>query len=331
VSSFQRLAAGAGAATYLLIVVGAVVRVTGSGLGCPDWPLCQGRPIPPLEFTALVEYSHRALGAAASLLIVATVASAWLTRRGERTVLLPASLVPLLLAVEIPLGALVVLQELSPMLVLAHLALAMLILGLLVWLAVAGGSPPLRVGESMRRGHFHWLAWTTGVAVLGLVLTGAYVRANGAGWACQEFPTCNDDELLPLTGGPLVAIQLLHRVSASLVVALVFITTIEAWRTQRHVPSVMTAMGILGVALVAQVAIGGATVLSGLPAALRGLHVAGAAAVWVSAIALASLSERNRARPGPLCRPVSGTRLHLARRSADQTRTEDLRGQGGGR
>jgi heme A synthase len=289
---FQRLSLATATTTYLLIVAGAVVRVTDSGLGCPDWPLCHGRLIPPLELTPLIEYSHRLLGALASLLIVCTVAAAWLAHRREPAIIIAASLLPVLLALQISLGAVVVLLELEPFAVLVHLAMAMLILALLVWLAVVGGAPATRTATAGRRDHFPWLAWTTVALVLALLLIGAYVRATGAGLACRTFPGCNDGELLPANGGPLVAIQLLHRGAASLLVVLAAVTAIQAGRTQRHIRPVMAATIALGITLVAQVAIGGATVLNGLPAALRGLHVAGAGAVWVSAVALASLSQR---------------------------------------
>ena len=133
---FRRLAWATAAATYLLIVMGAVVRVTGSGLGCPDWPLCHGRFVPPLETTAIIEYAHRLFGAVVSPLILALCSAAWLTRRRERPIVVPATLVPLLLAVQIGLGAVVVKLELPAMVVLVHLGFAM---------AIHPGSPLRRV------------------------------------------------------------------------------------------------------------------------------------------------------------------------------------------
>src|SRR5687768_6129214 len=121
--------------TYLLIVAGATVRVTGSGLGCPDWPTCHGRLLPPLEFTAIVEYTHRLLGAITSAFILAVPAGALLARR-ERRFVVPAVALPILLAVQILLGALVVRLELDPLAVLIHLGFALLILGGMVWLTV---------------------------------------------------------------------------------------------------------------------------------------------------------------------------------------------------
>src|SRR5438093_9364414 len=134
--AFRALTVATALVTYALVVLGGVVRVTGSGLGCPDWPLCHGRLVPPLEVTAIIEYTHRLLGAAVSPLILAVCLAAWLGRRRERAILLPAGLAPLLLAIQIALGAIVVKLELPAIVVLIHLGFAMLIFGLLTWIAV---------------------------------------------------------------------------------------------------------------------------------------------------------------------------------------------------
>ncbi|MBA2447984.1 MAG: COX15/CtaA family protein, partial [Chloroflexi bacterium] len=137
-TALRRLALCTASATYLLIVVGAVVRTTGSGLGCgDDWPLCEGRLLPPPNPAAIVEWTHRLLGALVSPGILAVALLAWVRGRSRRAVLVPAILAPLLLAVQIGLGALVVRLDLAAMVVLVHLAFALLILGLLVWVAVA--------------------------------------------------------------------------------------------------------------------------------------------------------------------------------------------------
>ena len=128
-------------ATYLLIVLGAVVRVTGSGMGCADdWPLCQGRLFPPLEFGPLLEYTHRLVGAIVSALIVAVVGGIWLLFRHRQRLVALASAVVVLMAIQVGLGAVTVMTELDPLVVLIHLGLAMLVLGALVMIAVYMGS-----------------------------------------------------------------------------------------------------------------------------------------------------------------------------------------------
>src|SRR5882762_7289809 len=137
VGFFRRLAFVTALFAYLQIALGGVVRVTGSGLGCPDWPLCHGRPYPVADVHSIIEYSHRTVGAVTGVLLIATVALAWVVFRNQRPLvawLATASLVAI--AAEGALGGVVVVNELSPWLVVAHLGLAMIILGFLIATAV---------------------------------------------------------------------------------------------------------------------------------------------------------------------------------------------------
>src|SRR5256885_6893653 len=104
---------------YLQIALGGVVRVTGSGLGCPDWPLCHGRPYPPADIHSIIEYSHRSVGTLTGLLLIATVVLAWIVFRQQRPLvawLATGSLVAI--AAEGALGGVVVANQLAPWLVL---------------------------------------------------------------------------------------------------------------------------------------------------------------------------------------------------------------------
>src|SRR5258708_33951434 len=111
---FRRLAVVTAFFAYIQIALGGVVRVSGSGLGCPDWPLCHGRPYPPADAHAIIEYSHRAVGSVTGVLIIATVVLAWVvwrTRRPSVAWLATASLVGVV--GEGLLGAEVVRNELA--------------------------------------------------------------------------------------------------------------------------------------------------------------------------------------------------------------------------
>src|SRR5207245_9985474 len=88
--AFRLLTVAAALVTYALVVLGGVVRVSGSGLGCPDWPLCHGRLLPPLNLHAIIEYSHRTTASLASALIVLTAAVALLAWRTSRVIVVPA-------------------------------------------------------------------------------------------------------------------------------------------------------------------------------------------------------------------------------------------------
>ena len=90
--AFRAVSAATAVVTYALVVLGGVVRVSGSGLGCPDWPLCHGRLLPPLNVHAIIEYSHRTTASLTSLLVVLTALLAWLGWRHRRDLLVPATI-----------------------------------------------------------------------------------------------------------------------------------------------------------------------------------------------------------------------------------------------
>jgi heme A synthase len=317
---FFRLALAATVATYLLIVAGATVRVTGSGLGCPDWPTCHGRLIPPLETSAIIEYTHRFIGAIASPLILAVPFGALLLRR-ERRVVIPALVVPALLALQIALGAVVVYLELPPMVVLVHLGFAMLILGGLVWVTASAAGPTMDVvSEQLRtkpddsRSHSVLLGVTAATLFL-LILTGAYTRASGASWACTGFPGCDVPETAlaaaeasGVSGATLVGIHLVHRTVAYVASALTLLSVAVVWRRRTSSVTLRRAAALLAFTIVIQVAIGASAVSTGLPTLLRGAHVAGAAAVWAAAVLLFALEVR-RSSAGGLAR-THRTALH---------------------
>ena len=150
---FRNIAVAATAATFLLIAVGGFVRAAGAGLGCPDWPRCFGRWIPPTEVSQLppeidpaefdfalawIEYVNRLLGVVVGLLIVAVLVSAWHAHRRRPDILVPAAATALLVAFQGWFGGQVVAHELDPRLVTVHLFVALAIAGLLLHLVVRG-------------------------------------------------------------------------------------------------------------------------------------------------------------------------------------------------
>src|SRR5205823_961500 len=125
-----RLAWAAAVCTYLLIILGAIVRITGSGLGCGEhWPLCNGKLLPPLDdIGTLIEWNHRLAAAAVSVLVIALAGYAWRLRRSARPPVRPsaAAYVALgLLALQVALGAVTVKLALPPWTVILHLGTAM--------------------------------------------------------------------------------------------------------------------------------------------------------------------------------------------------------------
>src|ERR1051325_4232156 len=145
-----RLATATAALMFALIVVGSVVRTTGSGLACPDWPLCHGRWIPPFQFNILVEWFHRLIALVVGLGLLATAAWTMVHRETRARLGGLAALSLALYLAQALLGALTVWRLLNPNVVSGHLAVALLLFVTLLSLALvarheaAAGARPAR-------------------------------------------------------------------------------------------------------------------------------------------------------------------------------------------
>ncbi len=258
-----------------LIVVGSVVRTTGSGLSCPDWPLCHGRLIPPLQFNILVEWFHRLLALLVSLLLAGTVALVALRAELRARLGGLALLAVALLMAQVLLGALTVWKLLDPSVVSGHLAVALLLfVTMLVLTLVAHHESRPAPHDARPAGVLPWLLATT-VAIYAQAVLGGMVSTNHASLACPDWPTCGG-EWFPAMGG-LVGLQMTHRFVAYALTVLVFAT---AWRARRSgdaaVRRLATALPVL---VLLQVAIGVVNVLMGIPVWVSALHLANAAAL----------------------------------------------------
>jgi heme A synthase len=277
---FRRLAVMTAVFAYLQIALGGVVRVSGSGLGCPDWPLCHGRPYPPADLHAIIEYSHRAVGAVTGVLIIATVVLAWLVWRTRRPIvawLATASLIGV--AGEGLLGAGVVANELASWLVLIHLGLAMVILGFLVATAVTSLPPSAGIRDQRLRR----LAAISAGATFLMLLTGSTVVASGADATCRSWPLCGGGFALDFSGAS--AWTMLHRGSVLVIAALLIFVLVRAIR----LPELRTVSIATLAVLALQVAVGaGAAVTDG--AFFNGLHVGLATLVWAGVLTTALLT-----------------------------------------
>ena len=159
-------------------MLGGVVRITGSGMGCGDhWPRCDGQWFPPLDLPTLIEIGHRWAAALVSLLVLAVAAVAWRRHRAEPALRNPATLALVLLVVQVLLGAVTVKLALPPWVVITHLANAMVLLAVLMVVALRAGRARGRAGaRAARRGTpAHGLV----VATAALGLRGDPVRRPG--------------------------------------------------------------------------------------------------------------------------------------------------------
>lgn len=274
-SWFRPLALTTAACAYLQITLGSVVRVTGSGEGCPDWPTCYGRPLPPPDAHAIIEWSHRSVGAVTGLLIIATAVGALaLYRRRRPLVAWLAGVALLVVVLEGLLGAQVVAARLAAWLVVIHLAVAMVILTALVGIAALAGSP---AGPAPDRRFRILVVVAAGLTYL-LLLTGAGVTATEGVRGCRAWPLCGTGLSLDLAG--LNGLNALHRLG-SLVVGLSILTVVsDALRRWRSVPGLAAAAVFTGAALVTQVAVGFLVATGNDSPFYDALHVALATAVW---------------------------------------------------
>ena len=284
IAFFRRVAFLTAFFAYLQIALGGVVRVTGSGLGCPDWPLCHGRPYPAADVHSIIEYSHRTVGSITSLLLVVTVVLAWLLFRQQRPVvawLATAALVAI--GGEVLLGAGVVVNELASWLVLVHLGLAMVILGFL--LATAIMSLPASSGGGIA------MPATAAAATFVLLLTGSTVVASSADESCHAWPLCGNGLAFDFSGAN--AFTMLHRGAGLAIGILLVYVLIHAMRQALLRPVALATLVVLAL----QVAVGAAAAVTGA-ALFNGLHVAIATLVWsgMLSIALLTLPRTDRER-----------------------------------
>jgi len=125
---YAKVALVALAALALIVLTGAAVRLTGSGLGCPDWPKCYGGTVPPLETHAVIEYGNRLLTGFVGLAVIAASMLAWFRRPFRGHLALFGAMLPVGVLCQAILGALVVKHHLAPGLVMGHFILSMLLL-----------------------------------------------------------------------------------------------------------------------------------------------------------------------------------------------------------
>jgi heme A synthase len=284
---FRRLAVLTAVFAYLQIALGGVVRVSGSGLGCPDWPLCHGRPYPPADAHAIVEYSHRAVGSVTGVLIIATVVLAWVVWRNQRPIVAWLATASLIGVVgEGLLGAEVVRNELASWLVLVHLALAMVILGFLIATAVMAMPTSSGVADP---GYRRLTAIAVSATYL-LLLSGSTVVASGADDACRSWPLCGAGFTPDFAG--VNAYTMLHRGAVLVIGALLVFVLVRGIR-QRGLGTVSIATLVV---LAVQVAVGAAAAVSA-GELFNGLHVALATLVWAGVLttALLTLPRTDRA------------------------------------
>jgi heme A synthase len=302
---FRRLAFWTGVATFLLIIIGGIVRVSDSGLGCGPadsgfhgWPFCNGDVVPGLDLNTVIEYSHRTVASIVGLMMIALAVLAWRRYRAHRWLVRACFAAAGLVVVQGLLGGATVEEGLEESLVAAHLGLAMLLLGLIIYIWRA--SRPEVIGAPAASGgpRFRLLAVVCSFFVLCTIVAGGYMAGtqnygrpdyqlgDGAHHACgKEFPTCNG-EFMPFGDARLVDIHLTHRAFMYVTSALVLLLVGLALRRRPSAGVVRLAWATLGV-LVAQILVGALNVWLDEYEALIVLHLALGTLLWSTVVGIA--------------------------------------------
>ena len=285
---FQKLAALTLATTILLVIVGVAVRATGSGLGCPDWPLCYGQLIPPLDDPkAWIEWIHRDIAAIIGFLILGLAFLAIRDHRDRPSILWPSLAAVGLVGFQAWLGRETVRLGNSGESVTAHLAAAMTLVGLLVFLTVRPGYPARFSGRGASQ-RFTLLAAFGAATTFALLLFGSHVTATDSALVFPDWPLMGGTLVPPLADAS--SAQILHRWVAAVVAVIVAIVAIVAVRTQRsHPPIVRLAVGAAAL-FALQIVVGGLQVLTQLSAWTQTLHLALGAIIWAMLAGLTVVS-----------------------------------------
>ena len=277
---FQKLAALTLATALGLVTIGVIVRATDSGLGCPDWPLCHGQVIPPLnDSKAWIEWIHRTVAVIIGFEILALAILAIADYRDRRSILWPSLGAVLLVGFQAYLGRETVRLGNSGPSVTAHLATALTLVALLVYIKVRAGYPA-RIGGRGGSQRFTLLAAFTTAITFALLLFGSNVTATSTALVFPDWPLMGGTLFPPITD--VTAPHVLHRWVAAFVGVVVAIQAVVAWRSQRDHPTIVRLAVGAAVLYAIQVVVGGAQVLTQLAAWTQTLHLALGGVIWAT-------------------------------------------------
>lgn len=308
----------------LQITLGGVVRVTGSGDGCPDWPTCFGQVFPPLDqptidrlydgprpttprpHNVLLEYSHRSVGTLLGLAIIAAVIRVWMKHRSSKAVAWLATAELGLIFIVGMLGGAVVLNDLDPAIRTLHLFLAEIVAFLAIMVLVAASYD--RSSSDKPSSAWIWgkvsdehrsalnLAATAAVFALIALLTGSYAVWKDAGAVCASWPLCGGDFIPQST---LAWIHMTHRVLSFVSIVLVLLAGHRVWRLPNISGALRFAALASAIIIFAQMLMGAANPWTTFSEWARAGHLSLATLVWVDMVFVVAL----------LLRPTPGREL----------------------
>ena len=278
---YHRICGFALALLAIIIVTGGAVRLTGSGLGCSDWPTCeQDQFVPEADFHGWVEFGNRLLTGLVSVAVILAVLGS-MARNPRRTALVRLSwgLVAGVVA-QIVLGGIVVLSHLNPWLVLGHFALSIVLVGNAVVLRHRAGDHLRAAGPSTPTPSNRIRSMATGITLFSVVVLATGTLVTGSG----PHAGSRDDPIPRLPFAP-PDISRVHGTTVVLFLAMVAALAL-AVRSDPTGERLRPRMQALGTVVVVQAAIGWTQYLTGVPELLVGFHLAGATALWATVVSL---------------------------------------------
>ncbi|HET9103438.1 MAG TPA: COX15/CtaA family protein [Solirubrobacteraceae bacterium] len=278
-------------ALSLIVVTGAAVRLTGSGLGCPDWPKCYGHDLPPISYHALIEFGNRALSGSVGVLTVATFLLAMRRRPYRSDLMWLALLLPLGVVAQAVLGGFTVREHLAPGFVMAHFSLSMLILVASVALSWRARYEP---GERPRSDQRTGVWAVRALVPLGALTIVAGTAATAAGPHAGGSP---GQRIHRLTFKGADTLQWVVHEHAT--IAAVFgLAVIGVWflrRRQGARDAALEPLTILGVLLAGQGLVGSVQYELKLPTDMVWVHVVMATLSWL--VVLWAVADAGRLAP----------------------------------
>ncbi|MEE9553226.1 MAG: COX15/CtaA family protein [candidate division Zixibacteria bacterium] len=284
--NFRRFAFLTTIATYLLIFIGGLVRVSGAGLGCPDWPKCFGRWIPPMNlyqlpanidpsafnFTlAWIEYFNRLVGMTIGILILITAILAIKYYRHIKSIVYPSIAAALLVAYQGWQGSQIVLSKLEPLIVSVHLVLALIIVSLLIY--VTQKAYYIEQGNNSVNGLFPRkigieVAILWGATILQIVF-GTQVRSAVENLQ-KSHPLSPDSTILGMIG----AVNYIHMILGVLVIGFTFHIAHIILKKSDEIP-ILVKQSVYGmvILMIAQLVIGFLLIAVGMPALTQVFHL----------------------------------------------------------
>ncbi|MQG74831.1 MAG: heme A synthase [SAR202 cluster bacterium] len=278
--------------SFIQIALGGFVRASESGLGCPDWPLCHGKIIPPFEFHTLIEYSHRLNGSLLGILVaVLLIICIMRYRRDKQLMLANYAAFTLVVSAGI-LGGITVITELAWWIRLIHLGIAQFLAACLMYITYKFAFDNLSNDYSYLNPIRAW-KWKIILCVslvFLLIVSGSYMVGIGASSSCSSWPLCKG---LSIPDGISYQVHMGHRYISVVTLAFVGYISIELMihaKGNKLIKRVThSALGLLGI----QIILGAVTVWSGFSSHMKVTHLSVATLVWLSVILMSLVAEKS--------------------------------------